>query len=268
MPRRTTEPTYLRLELVRYARDHGIKPAARQFSTTVKTVRKWLRRWEPGSLRGLADRSRAPLHPRHGITPAQRRRAVSLKRRLPSWGASRMKRDFSLALSGKALLRIWREEGLLKKKRRKHKTKQCLREVKKAWRLFEQTCVDTQDLCDIPELWAQAQALGEAGGEHVVYQRDEFAEGGVALALAEALVAEPLLDEVGDDVGAVGLSRRAAFDLAVEGLRKADAARWAFGLVGFAGGAQQGLAGGALWAHGLVLASVAAGGRARWFRAP
>jgi hypothetical protein len=71
-----------------------------------------------------------------------------------------MKRDFSLALSEKALRSIWREEGLVRKKRRKHKTKQCLREVKAAWRLFEQTSVDTKDLCDIPELWAQAQALG------------------------------------------------------------------------------------------------------------
>jgi transposase len=160
MLRRTTEPTYLRFELVRYAREHGIKPAARQFSTTVRTVRKWLRRWEPGSLRGLEDRSRAPHHPPRGITAGQRRRAVALKRRLPSWGASRMKRAFSLALSEKALRSIWREEGLVKRKRRKHKTKQCLREVKKAWRLFEQTCVDTKDLCDIPELWAQAQVLG------------------------------------------------------------------------------------------------------------
>ncbi len=71
-----------------------------------------------------------------------------------------MKRDYGLALSEKALRAIWREEGLLKKKRRKHKTKQCLREVKKAWRLFEQMSVDTKDLCDIPELWAQAKVLG------------------------------------------------------------------------------------------------------------
>jgi transposase len=131
---RSKDSTYLRFELVRFAKEFGIKPAARQFSTTVKTVRKWLRRWEPGSLRGLEDRSRAPVHPRAGITDGQRRRAVALKRRLPSWGASRMKRDFSLALSEKALRAIWREQGLSKKKRRKHQTKQCLREVKKQWR--------------------------------------------------------------------------------------------------------------------------------------
>jgi transposase len=160
MLRRSKDPIYLRFELVRYAREHGVKPAARLFSTTPKTVRKWLRRWEPGSLRGLEDRSRAPHSRRRGVTPSQRRQAVVLKRKLPSWGASRMKRDYGLALSEKALLRIWREEGLRRRKRRKHQTKQCLREVKRQWRLFEQMSVDTKDLCDIPELWAQAKVLG------------------------------------------------------------------------------------------------------------
>jgi hypothetical protein len=107
------------------------------------------RRWKP-----RAHQTEARHH------QGQRRRAVSLKRKLPSWGAGRLKRDYGLALSEKALSRIRREEGLVKRKRRKHKTKRRLREVKKAWRLFEQTCVDTKDLCDIPELWAQAQALG------------------------------------------------------------------------------------------------------------
>jgi hypothetical protein len=38
--RQSKEPTYLRLEMVRYARAQGIKPAARYFHTTVRTVRK------------------------------------------------------------------------------------------------------------------------------------------------------------------------------------------------------------------------------------
>jgi hypothetical protein len=108
-------------------------------------------------LRGLTDQSRAPHHPHQGLTASQRVQAITLKQKLPSWGAWRIKRDFSLALSTKALCRIWREAGLLKRKRRKHKTKQCLREVKKQWRLFEQTSIDTKQLCDIPELWPQLQ---------------------------------------------------------------------------------------------------------------
>src|SRR5215210_6249030 len=157
MLRHSKDRTYLRFEMVRYAREFGIKPCARQFSTTVKTVRKWLRRWQPGSLKGLEDQSRAPHHPRQGITGQQRHQALTLKQKLPSWGAQRIKRDFSLALSTKALCRIWREEGLLRRKRRKHKTKHCLREVKRLWRLFEQTSLDTKELCDIPELWPQLQ---------------------------------------------------------------------------------------------------------------
>jgi len=50
-------------EVVRYAAQHGVKAAAREFATTPKTVRKWLRRWTPGSKQGLAELSRAPKHP-------------------------------------------------------------------------------------------------------------------------------------------------------------------------------------------------------------
>ena len=41
------------------------------------------------------------------------------------------------------------------KLKKKHKTKQNLREVKKRYRLFELTCEDTKDLKDIPEYWPQ-----------------------------------------------------------------------------------------------------------------
>lgn len=43
--RQSKESICLRLEVVRYAREHGVKPAARPFGTTPKTVRKWLTRW-------------------------------------------------------------------------------------------------------------------------------------------------------------------------------------------------------------------------------
>ena len=34
-----------RMQMVQYAKDHGNKPAARAFKTTVKTVRKWRKRY-------------------------------------------------------------------------------------------------------------------------------------------------------------------------------------------------------------------------------
>ncbi len=57
-----------RLRLVAYARQHGIKPTARLFQTTVPTVRKWLRRYQQQGPRGLIELSRAPHH-QPGKTP-------------------------------------------------------------------------------------------------------------------------------------------------------------------------------------------------------
>jgi transposase len=145
--------------MARRAKEQGIKPTARQFNTTPKTVRKWLKRWTPGTLQGLQDQSRAPQHPFRRIPPAQRKKALDLKRQLPSWGAQRIKRDYALPISEKAIRQIWRQEGLLKRRRKKHQTKNDLRAVKAAWKLFEQTCIDTKDLIDIPELWPQIRKL-------------------------------------------------------------------------------------------------------------
>ena len=53
-----------RRRLVTPARQHGIKPAARAFRTTVATVRKGLRRYAGQGLKGLQELSRAPRTPR------------------------------------------------------------------------------------------------------------------------------------------------------------------------------------------------------------
>jgi len=120
--RQSKDPRYLRYEMVRYARDHGVKPAAGAFNTTPKTVRKWLTRWSAkggGSLRGLEDQSRAPKSMKSKIDPRQRRRIIELKKKLKSWGALRIKRKYSLKISEKAIRKIWRQEGLMRKKRPK-----------------------------------------------------------------------------------------------------------------------------------------------------
>ena len=157
MRRQSKDPRQLRYQLVVYAREQGVKPAARRFATTPKTVRKWLRRWSGNSLEGLADQSRAPKHPVRRVSPAERARALRAKRRLPSFGAQRIRELEGLQMSVKAIRKCWREEGLLKTKRKKRKTKQDLRAVKANWRLGQQLCMDTKDLDDIPELWPQIQ---------------------------------------------------------------------------------------------------------------
>src|SRR5690348_9370906 len=85
-----------RLRLVTHARQHGIKAAARAFSTTVPTVRKWLRRFQAQGLKGLQEHSRAPLHQRHQTPAPIELRAIELRRQLPTFGSRRLIREFDL----------------------------------------------------------------------------------------------------------------------------------------------------------------------------
>ena len=56
--------------------------------------------------------------------------------------------------------KIWRKDGIPSRKRRKkHVTKNNLREVKKKYKLFERMGEDTKDLIDIPEYWPQMKRL-------------------------------------------------------------------------------------------------------------
>jgi transposase len=148
-----------RLRLVAHARQHGIKATARLFQTTVPTVRKWLRRYQQQGPSGLLERSRAHHHCPHQTPLQLERQVVRLRRQLPTFGAARLKREFHLLPSHKAIRRIWREYGLLHQRRRKYQRKQDLAAVKATWRLFQQISADTKDLCDIPRYWPQAQRL-------------------------------------------------------------------------------------------------------------
>ena len=102
-------PFNYRLRLVAHARERGIKDAARFFHATVPTVRKWLRRHQAQGLKGLQELSRAPRSCPHKITGELARRVVELRRRLPTFGAQRLKREWDLPLSHVAMQRIWRE---------------------------------------------------------------------------------------------------------------------------------------------------------------
>jgi transposase len=156
---RRYDKRHFRLQMIHYAQQHGVKPAARAFGTTRATVRKWLRRWDGKGLDSLQDHSRAPLHPKQRLNPQAVQRALELKKRFITFGAERLKRQFALPISEKTIRKIWHEHGLLKMVRKKHRTKQDLRAQKALWKLFEQSCVDTKDLTDIPEYFLPMKLL-------------------------------------------------------------------------------------------------------------
>jgi transposase len=142
--------------MVLYATEHGIRQAARHFHTSRNTVRKWLDRWNQHGYAGLADLSRRPYNSPNATPQDQRRKLVRLKRKYKRMGAEAIKAIEGLPQSSKTICKIWRQEGVRPRKRRKkHQTKQNLREVKRQWRLFQQIDEDTKDLKDIPEYWIQ-----------------------------------------------------------------------------------------------------------------
>ena len=51
-----------RLELVRYANEFGIKVAARFYSCSKNTIKKWCKRYAVYGMAGLKDKSRKPIH--------------------------------------------------------------------------------------------------------------------------------------------------------------------------------------------------------------
>jgi transposase len=149
-----------RLRLVESVKQRGLKPTARLFATTVPTVRKWLRRYQQQGPSGLQERSRA-RHRQSLKTPAPLEASViELRKTLPTFGARRLIGEFDPPISHGALERIWRENGLRPKRRRKYQRKQDLAHIKAQWAVFQQISADSKDLDDIPHYWAQAQQFG------------------------------------------------------------------------------------------------------------
>lgn len=151
----------LRYQMVVAAEKQGIKPTARDFKVSRTTVKKWLRRWREEGYQGLADRSRRPKASPLATPQESRRLLVKLKKKYKRLGAEQIQTIEELKISAKTMRKIWRQEGVSSRKRRKkHVTKQNLRAVKRAWALFQQIDEDTKDLVDIPEYWSQMKSLG------------------------------------------------------------------------------------------------------------
>ena len=154
--RKSKDNRVLRHQMVTYAQSNGIKPAMRHFKASRNTVRKWLRRWEELGYQGLDEISRRP-HTSPGAVPEdERAQLVALKGRYKRMGADQIKRKEELTRSARTIRKVWRQEGVSSRKRRKkHVTKQNLRNVKKEYALFQQCVEDTKELKDIPEYWRQ-----------------------------------------------------------------------------------------------------------------
>jgi len=107
-----------RLRLVQSARQQGITPTARLFQLPFPPCASGCGDIRSRGPRGLLELSRDPHH-EPGKTPADiEQQVVTLRQKLFTFGARRLIREFDLPLSHRALERIWRQYGLLKKRQR------------------------------------------------------------------------------------------------------------------------------------------------------
>jgi transposase len=159
--RTSKDPKQIRYQMVLSVDRVGIKQTARDFRTSRTTVRKWWRRWIEDGYKGLEERSRQPKNSPLATPPEERKHLVALKAKYKRLGADQIRTIEHLSRSARTIRKIWREEGVSsRKRRRKSRTKQNLREMKRQWRLFQQIGEDTKDLCDIPEYYLQMKRLG------------------------------------------------------------------------------------------------------------
>ena len=171
--------------MVQYALSHGVKPTARVFGTSPPVVRKWLKRFKESGYADLVDLSRRPHHSPRATSQGIKDHIVGLKKKYRRLGARQVKTLENLTQAPKTIRKFWREACASNRQRRKkYITKRNLREVKKRFYLFQQSCEDTKDLTDIPEYWPQMKRLNLPS---VQYTRREVSCGILFLGFANEL---------------------------------------------------------------------------------
>lgn len=149
----------LRVHLVQYTLKHGVRPAVREYQTSRRTVRKWMRRFKAKGLPGLQEQSRAPKTCPHKTSAAREQDVLAQRARTPGFSARRLKREFQLKPSVGAIARILRQHGLTRRKKRKYQTKRDLRAVKAQYAPLTRFQTDVKYLNDIPHYWPQMTQL-------------------------------------------------------------------------------------------------------------
>jgi transposase len=150
----------LRLSMIRYAAKHGIRQTARAFQCSRNTVRKWVRRFKAEGLRGLRDHSRAPHSCPHKTSSQDEKIILIHVRRVPGFGARRLRNEFDLPYGIGSIARVKRENGLSRKRPRKHKKRNDLRAIKQAYKPFTRFQMDIKYLNDIPNYYVPMEQLG------------------------------------------------------------------------------------------------------------
>jgi len=109
---------------------------------------------------GLNEDSRRPHYSPNKTSERIEALIVETRKKTPGFGAKRLIEEFELPVSHNVVHRIIKENGLVRKRRKKHHTKRDLRAIKQAYKPFTRFQMDVKYLCDLPNYFAQMKALG------------------------------------------------------------------------------------------------------------
>ena len=149
-----------RFKMVQWAKGKSISSATREFKTTRKTVRKWVGRYDQNGLEGLKDISRAPKNIPHRMNEEDEAQVIKIREEHPGWGAIRIKDYYEVSGGHSAIHRVMKKRGLIRKKKRRWQRRKDLSELKSKMKFFEESQIDTKDLCDIYKYWPMMRRLG------------------------------------------------------------------------------------------------------------
>jgi len=148
----------LRVDIVQYAEEHGVRRTAGAYGTTAKTVRKWRDRYREEGVKGLEDRSRRPKKSPGRTARKLEKLVVRLRQQYPTWGGRRLVERFELACSAPTVYNILKRHGAYKPGKRRWRQKRDLREKKKRLGLLGKVQFDLKHLTDIDEYYRALKA--------------------------------------------------------------------------------------------------------------
>ena len=148
----------------RYKETENISLVAKEFCTTRQTVRKWIKRFS-GAIGSLKNCSKAPKNPYRRMDQRTEELLVQFRKEHPSLGYDYihhylLEKECKEIPSKSSVYAIWRKQGLLPRRYKKHEKNKDLREVKSRYRPFEKMQIDVKELRDIPNILDQSLALG------------------------------------------------------------------------------------------------------------
>ena len=146
-----------RLKLVHSSHVLGIKPTARLFKCTVKTVRKWHKRYALHGISGLEEISRRPHRSPTKCSDVFESKIIALRHTTKNrYGAEKLIERFAIQEYGRSCIkRIIRQHGLRKFRKTKSQKRKYLWSTKKLYKAFEKIQVDVKVLTDIANYWPQ-----------------------------------------------------------------------------------------------------------------